>query len=384
MKLSAQKLTLVGLLALSLAEGLTHFGQAYPDSPGYIDGAHFFQGKATIAPSSTNFRLLRPVIPFIASVLNHFLDIRTSFAIVNLVLWCAAAILMFYFTKMITKDLNAALFSSTAFTTAIPLLIFGDAVLTDMAGYFFILFGTFLAIKWDLPRASLRRVCIAGLIIALGVLCRESVASVLIFVLAWTVLSKGSISRIIILFSVSIGIPILASLVVGVSYIAWYTQGGLLFAAANQQLGPVDRALRLAGSFLYAFGRYPQIILLAGLGLLATKDKAYLKIHISIWIGALAILLAWPVVDTRFTFMLFPSILPLAGEGVRGAYDIVMKSRLFSGLWPSFRESKRSRFMFLLLVVGVCALITNIVTRHFVSFPWSPYTDPLVKITDIQ
>ena len=382
MRLSTDKAIVCGIVVFSLAEGLTHFGQVYPDSPSYMAAAHFFQGKG-VTSAAAEFRLLRPLVPFLASLVNYFADIRTSFALVNLVFWCAAAVLMFYFTRMLTKDTNASLLSAALLTSAIPMLLFGDAVLTDMAGYFFILLGTYLVIRWDLPHASLRRVCLAGLIVAIGILSREVVASVLIFALVWTLLSKGSIYRTIIFLAIPIGIALLWSFAVGVSYATWYSQGGLAFAAVHQQLSFLRKGLRLLGSIQFAFGRYPEIIALAALGLLRIKSKDYFKVQVALLIGALAVILAWPIIDTRFTFVLFPIVFPLAGAGLGEAYTIIFDSNLIHTIWPSFRDTKKTRFIFLLLVILVCVLITNIVLRQYLSFPWKPYTDPSVKPTDI-
>ena len=382
MKLSIDKLMLVGLVIFSLAEGLTHYGQVYPDSPGYIAAAHFFQGR--VAATGVEFRLLRPLVPFLASLANYFVDIRTSFAIVNLVFWCAGAVLMFYFTRLLTKDANASLLSAALFTSAIPMLLFADAVLTDMAGYFFILFGVYLVVRWDLPRATLKRVCIAGLVVGVGILARESVAAVLIFALVWAISSRGSITRTIIFCLIPIGISVLWSSAMGVSYLAWYAQGGLAYAAVNQHLSLLRRAYRLLGSVQYAFGRFPEVLVLAALGLLRIQDKGYFKIHISILIGTFAIILAWPVIDTRFTFILFPSIFPLAGSGLEEAYNLIFKSKLVQTTWPAFPDTSRSRFVFLLFVVAIYALITNVVLRGYASFPWMPFTDPSVRLTDIK
>jgi 4-amino-4-deoxy-L-arabinose transferase-like glycosyltransferase len=383
MRLSIDKLMLVGLVIFSLAEGLTHYGQVYPDSPGYVAAAHFFQGRGT-ATGAAEFRLLRPLVPFVASLANHFVDIRTSFAMMNLVFWCASAVLMFYFTKLITKDTDASLLSSALFTSAIPMLLFADAVLTDMAGYFFILFGVYLVVRWHLPHATLKRVFIAGLVLGVGILARESVAAVLIFALAWAILSRGSITRTIIFCLIPLGISVLWSSAIGVGYLAWYGQG-LAFAGVNQHLSLLQRAYRLLGSIQYSFGRYPEVLILAALGLLRIDNKSYLKIHISILIGTLAIIFAWPVIDTRFTFILFPSIFPLAGSGMEEAYNLIFKSKLVQTIWPSFPNNAKSRFAFLLFVLAVCALITNTdsILRGYFSFPWMPYTDPSVKLTDI-
>jgi len=382
MRLSTDKLILGGLLIFTLAETLTHYGQVYPDSPGYFAAAHFFQNRASSA-GEPNFRLLRPVVPFLASLANYFVNIRTSFAIVNLLFWCAAAVLMFYFTNLLTKNVYSSLFSSLIFTSAIPMLLFADAALTDMGGYFFILLCTYLVIKWDIPRAPITRVCVMALIIGVGILARESVASALIFAVAWTLWSTRSLARAAILILIPLAISLGWSYAVGISYATWYSQGGLAYAAANQPLTPFHRLLRLAGNIQYSFGRYPEILLLAALGLVVNHDKNHLRIHISIWIGALAIIFAWPVIDTRFTFILFPSIFPLAGLGLEEAYRIIFRSNFIREIWPSLNDSASLHYAFLLLVAALYALITNVVLRHYVSFPWMPYTDPSVKLTDI-
>jgi 4-amino-4-deoxy-L-arabinose transferase-like glycosyltransferase len=381
MRLSTDKLMLVGLLIFTLVEGLTHYGQVYPDSPGYFAASHFFQGRAPFA--SANFRLLRPLIPFLASLMNYLLDIRNAYAIVNLALWCASAVLMFYFAKLLTKDSYAALLASGLFTSAIPMLLFADAALTDMGGYFFILLCTYLVVRWDIPRASFRRVCLMGLVLGIGILARESVASALIFTLAWTLWSSRSITRAAILFAIPLVISIGWSHALGISYVAWYSQGGLVYAAKNQPLSPIARLYRMTGSILYSFGRAPAALALAALGLFTLSDRNKLKIHISIWIGAFAIILAWPIIDTRFSFILFPSIFPLAGLGLGVAYRIIFKNKIMRGTWPSFPDSERARFVFLLVILAVYAQITNYILRHYVSLPWMPYTDPTVKPTDI-
>lgn len=382
MKPSADKFILIGLVVLSLVEALSHFGQVYPDSPSYMAAAHFFQGKG-ITGQAAEFRLLRPVVPFLASLVNYLFDIRSSFALVNLAFWCAASVLMFYFTRMLTKDTDASILSSALFTTAIPLLLFGDAVLTDMGGYFFILLGLYVVIRWNLPHATFSRVCIAALIVAIGILAREVVVSVVVFALAWTILSKGSLSRIVVFLAISVGITLLWSFATGVSYVTWYSQGGLAFAAVHQQMGLMQRGLRLLGSIQYAFGRYPEVIVLAALGVLQIRTKEYLKVHISILVGAFVVILAWPIVDTRFTFILFPSIFVLAGGGLAEAYAIIFKSKLVTTLWPSFVDTKPKRFAFMLLIIVLYVLITNVVLRAYFSFPWHPYTDPSVRPTDI-
>jgi 4-amino-4-deoxy-L-arabinose transferase-like glycosyltransferase len=290
---------------------------------------------------------------------------------------------MFYFTKLLTKNSFPSLFSAALFTSAVPMLLFADATLTDMGGYFFILLGIYLMIRWNIPHACLKRACLTGLVLGIGVLTRESVASVLIFAIVWTILSRGSITRLAAVCLIPLAFSLAWSQVLGVSYITWYVQGGLVFAGAHQTLSPFRRVLRTFGSILYSFGRYPIVLAFAALGFLRIQDRNYLKIHVSILIATGAIIVAWPVIDTRFSFILFPSIFPLAGAGLEDAYRIISNSKFVQTTWPSLYSSQWPRYASLILVLGVCAFITNFALEAHTSFPWMPYTDPSVKLTDI-
>jgi len=382
MRFSADKLMLTGLLLFAIAEALTHYGQVYPDSPGYFMATHFFQGRAPTT-GSWQFRLLRPLVPFLASFANDVINIRASFAFVNMILWCASVVVMFYFTKLLTNDDYAALFSSALFASAIPMLLFADAALTDMGGYFFILLAVYLAVRWDIPRASVRRVCLMALVLAVGILARESVASALLFVVVYTLWSSRSLSRAAVLFAIPLIVSLGWSHAIGVSYAAWYAQGGLSYAAAVQPLSPLRKVVRFLGSIQYSFGDTPFVLLLAILGFLGIHDRNRIKIHVSIWVGAAAIIVAWPIIDTRFSFILFPSVFPLAGLGLEEGYRIIFKSKLVEEIFPSLADSPQLRYAFLLLAVGIYAAITNAVLRGYVSLPWMPYTDPTVKPADI-
>jgi 4-amino-4-deoxy-L-arabinose transferase-like glycosyltransferase len=295
---------------------------------------------------------------------------------------------MFYFTRLLTRSSQAALASAAFFTTAIPILLFGDAVLTDMAGYFFILLGMYLVVRWDIRHASLSRVLLAALVVAVGILSKESVASVLLFGLVWVLLSKpswGSAGRITLFTIIGIGISLLWSIAVGISYLEWYNQGGLIYASTYNQLGLRFRLRMLIVSIQYGFGKYGEVIVPAILGFLRIERKGHFTIQTSILLSTLAIILAWPIIDTRFTFILFPAIFSLAGLGLENAYNIIFRSRLISDvIWPSFKPSARSLAIFSLLVVAVYVLITNVVLIRYISFPWNPLTDPSVSPIDLR
>jgi hypothetical protein len=370
------------LVALTLAEGLTHFGQAYVDSPGYMQVTQFIRGRAVIT-EGVRFRLLRPIVPFLAAVLSAIMQPRLAFAFVNLVLWCASAILMFYFTKLFTKNKYAAFASSVFFTASIPLIIFGAAVYTDMAGYFFILLGSYLILRWDIPRANFERTCVASVVTGLGIISRESVACVMIFMLVWGIVSRGSVLRIVLYEGIIAVFALIWSTLVGVSYTAWYLHGGVNMSS-YAVLGLGGGIIGLFRSLLYAFGEIPIVLTLVLLGVLQTYEIPKLKKFGSLMLSELAVIVAWPVIGTRFTFILFPALLPLAGIGIDGAYTIIFGSPIVASMWPSLAKSPKTRVVFVGVILAAYVVITNVVTKGFISLPWHLYTDPSITPSNLQ
>jgi len=82
-----RRAALAAVSIITALEAFTHIGQIYPDSASYIKTALFFGGDISRAElGSAYFRLLRPVVPFVASLMNHVIGIEASFAVFNLIL----------------------------------------------------------------------------------------------------------------------------------------------------------------------------------------------------------------------------------------------------------------------------------------------------------
>jgi 4-amino-4-deoxy-L-arabinose transferase-like glycosyltransferase len=290
---------------------------------------------------------------------------------------------MFYFTRLLTKSTSAAVISSVFLTSAIPLLILGAAIYTDMAGYFFILLGAFLIVKWDLPRANLKRVVLAGVVVQAGMLARESVACVLLFAIVWCLLSRGSFRCILLFAGIVVGLSVLWSTLVGFSYFQWYMLAGVSASPYPKMgfLGGVDALLR---SIVYAFGEIPIVLLLSFLGFLRIHDSRKLNIYVSFLIAATLVIVTFPVPGTRYSFILFPAILPLAGVGVDETYSIILQSPLISTIWGSFKTPSKALLIFQLLIMVAYVAITNLLTIRYVSFPWNPLIDPSLPPGYIQ
>src|SRR5208282_2088826 len=370
----AESRTTIGLLTLSLVEGLTHFGQVYPDSSQYIATALYFQGKGNI--SGFAFKtLLRPIIPLLASVLGYVVGIGTAFGIINLVFWCGTCILMFEFTKFITQDVRVALIATVLFTTSVPILFYGASVLTDMGGYFFILLATYLIFKWDIPKASISRILTAATIVGLGVLTRETVASVLLIVLVWAVLSKGSLPKTILFGAASMAIAILCTTASGTSYWTWF-MSQTQFQTTYQHLTLEGRILTWFQTIYLAFR--PEGVILAVIGFFAAKKIGILRTFTTMLIGLAGFLILTPgVVDYRYTFILFPAILPLAGLGVVEITNyIITRKSISEAISKRPRVGRLIPVLIILILVGYYVLETNRIALRFISLPWKPYITP--------
>ncbi|MGA2784720.1 MAG: hypothetical protein ABSF09_08495 [Candidatus Bathyarchaeia archaeon] len=373
MKIAESRITIC-LLALTLVEGLTHFGQVYPDSSQYIATALYFQGTGNI--SGFAFKtLLRPIIPLLASALGYLVGISTSFGIINLVFWCGACLLMFEFTKFITRDMRVAFIATVMFTTSVPILFYGASVLTDMGGYFFILLATYLIFKWDIPKASISRIVTAAAIVGLGVLTRETVASVLLIALAWALLSKGSLPKTILFGAASMAIAILWTTASGTSYWNWF-MSQTQFQTTYQHLTLEGRILTWFQTIYLAFR--PEGVILAVIGFIAAKRIGILRTLATMLIGLAGFLILTPgVVDYRYTFILFPAVLPLAGLGVVEITNYIITQKSISKV-----ISKRSwaarliPVLIILILVGYYVLETNRIALRFISLPWKPYITP--------
>jgi len=381
--LKTETVAKLALAALTVVEAATHTGEIYPDSVGYIQAAYYFEGKISKTDmGAAYFRLLRPVLPFAASLINHIIGINASFSVINFILWCASSLLIFKLTKLLTERTDAALISTAFFNASIPMLFYGGAILTDMAGYFFVLLGTFLTFKIDLPRASYSRVAASALIITLGILARELVGAVILTVLIWTLLTKGSWRRVALLVLIVLAGALLWSTVIGISYSSWFmfnVQRESELAPFISQNAPMSlRIWTWIRTVRIAFR--PEIVLATALGAVGILWKNYANLRIQRKLASfvasllgpaiftLALAIAGAGTDFRYTFIMFPGVLPLAAIGILWVSGEL--AHLFTG--QSGRCEKLAA-LFSLLVVLAFVVETNLILLRFISFPWHPY-----------
>ncbi|HYW01349.1 MAG TPA: hypothetical protein VE862_07755 [Candidatus Acidoferrum sp.] len=372
-----EALAAVGIM--TVLEAFTHIGQMYPDSASYIKTALFFEGQISRAElGNAYFRLLRPVVPLVASLLNHVIGIEASFAVFNAVLWFASSLLMFKLTEMLTERTDAAFVATSFFTASIPILLYGGAVLTDMSGYFFALLGTYLILKLDLGRATYVKVIASSFVVALGVLSREFAASVVVTLVIWVLLTRGSWRRVVLMTLIVVAIAFAWSTAVGISYNSWLSYNVLNAsqnAAFESQNAPL--ALRLwtwIRTIRIAFR--PEILLLAVIGGASIlKRRTKLPAFAASLLGPAIVTLGLAVVgagtDFRYTFTMFPSVLPIASLGV-----IWLANQVAAFFIRKNGHSEKLATVLTILCVVAFIIETNLITMRFLSLPWNPYVAP--------
>lgn len=153
------------LLIITLTEMVLNFGRIYVDSTVYI--------KLAITGSSP-YRgvMIRFMLPFVASVVWKVTGYSSSLAalsviisLINCLFW-GGAVVVSYDLGFLLRDRATGFFIALFFTTSVPVLAYGSAVLTDMSGYFFV--GLALLVLLADRKVTRLRAATEGAILAVG------------------------------------------------------------------------------------------------------------------------------------------------------------------------------------------------------------------------
>ena len=288
----------------------------FPDSPGYISAANFIM--------TGNFediglhRLLRPLgpilsipfVPFVGSVANGFLAENCIFLILS-------SVLVFLISKEIYNNEKVAFFSSVLFSSSWVVLLYGLTVLTDMGAYFFIILGIYLTLIFFKKDGNYKFLSIIGLICGLGILMKENAVMGALFFALMLLLSKTDIKRKIerlLVFSFAFSIPIVINSAImyyffNYTYLDWYLYNVGIECAATHNFIHLIYDLGFVFNIIFPFfimGLYNQV-----------KNKANLKIYVSLIISSFIPVLLWPGYDSRFVIVAFIGMIPLSSYGVK-------------------------------------------------------------------
>ncbi|MBI4812161.1 glycosyltransferase family 39 protein [Candidatus Falkowbacteria bacterium] len=147
------------------------------DSEQYLESAEYFRGlEATAYPQ----RLLKPLMPFLVAVLSPVFGFSAPFLIVNSLFYLFIGFLVFKIIKLMFGDERQTLVGSLFFVSAYPMLEYGIAFMTDMAGWFFFVWSVYLTLLF-LKKPSPGLAVANGAVAAVGALAKESGAMGAVF-----------------------------------------------------------------------------------------------------------------------------------------------------------------------------------------------------------
>ncbi len=343
----------------ALFEGVTHFGIWHCDSSGYISIVKLFRGTAS-AEEANVIRwhgILRPIVPSLALPLSYVMSYRDAVAFVNLGFFLLGTFFTYLFAKRLFGE-KAGFASAMCFASAAPNLAFGVAVLTDGAAYGVEILVLYYLLFVFEEKKNLRTSLSAGILIALAILTKETNIVILLFLGLRFLLHRDrlNVSKVFIAGIIGVAIPLAWSMIVGYNYLSFYG-AGLDYHSPGYKGALLHPTLFLV-SIAYAFFLCIPFAFTA----LFTVDDDKFKIFCEILISVGALLVLWPTYpESRFTFLTFPAVLPLAASGAIEASQIL-------GRRPWFRLlSKRSWLM--LIIVAIVAYTNLISFRLYFRTP---------------
>ena len=232
---------------------------------------------------------------------------------------------MFQIVKKLYYD-KIALYASLLYASSPVVTTFGIAIMQDMGIWFFYL-GTIFLTLWFFKNDTLseRRnkpiyLFYVGLFIGLGLLMKESVIAGYMFLCLIVFFSKYAPKYslpqkfgIVGVVFIGILIPVIINSIVvykyfNFSYFTWTSnlpRGGLYETVYN-----------LAKSFTMAFNLFIPFFIIGFYKEWKRRTDGCRDIFVMILISSSIIIVGWPYFSTRFIFLMFPAIIPLAAYAI--------------------------------------------------------------------
>ncbi|MFH1671314.1 MAG: glycosyltransferase family 39 protein [Candidatus Portnoybacteria bacterium] len=150
----------------------------HSDTPQYISTIQYLSGE----PGSELVlkRIICPLPVLIGSIISPLFGVENTLIAQNIVFYFLSAWLVFSLIYKFYHNEKQAFYGTIIYAGSFPILAYGLASLTDMAGYFFYLVSVFIGLKF-IKNPKLKTALLAGFVAGLGLLFKESVAAAPIF-----------------------------------------------------------------------------------------------------------------------------------------------------------------------------------------------------------
>ena len=320
------------LLIITLIEMVLNFGRIYLDSTVYIQ-------LATTGTSPFRGVMIRFMLPFVASAVWKLTGYSSSLpalsiiiSLINCLFW-AGAVVVSYGIGSLLRDRTTGFFTALFFTTSVPVLAYGSAVLTDMSGYFFA--GLALLILLADRGVSLLKVVTEGAVLAVGGFFHPTAFLGLSFTLVRRLFKGRALETLegSALILVPVGL---------IAFVGGWFRRGLPFVSALFPPYHLAQGPRFDQALLYTFGilglgylgvglerrlpgpgipvlTFALFALVAILGIHAVPKKRIVLAYLLLM--ALPTIVGARLIE-RYLFYMWPSMLPVLVLGLRRLMEV--------------------------------------------------------------
>ena len=318
---------LLGIIVVTMLIAAVHLGifsfRETEDSHCWNTVSEYFLGREEIFHVSPHC-LLNPLIPAASALLSRVLgiSISASYLPLNLAALVGSGILLYRIgTSLINGKI--AIVAALLFLIDFHTQYYGFAVVPDAVTWFFELLLIHLAQRvWKEARLSIKSIGFQGFIAGLAVLVKMNLVFLLPLIPIGLFRRGGMRNyRLIVIYGM------VALLLPALFYSFEYSHVGILpwgsLASGLMERSPSlpDHITAFVSAFLYT-------IPLMVVGLTGISFKSHEKSFILATAGALVTpIFLWPYVMSRFSFSLFPLLLPLAAIGLWRAAEWITPSR---------------------------------------------------------
>ena len=320
------------LLIITLTEMVLNFGRIYLDSTVYIQ-------LATTGTSPFPSVMIRFMLPFVASAVWKLTGYSSSLpalsiiiSLINCLFW-AGAVVISYGIGSLLRDRRTGFFTALFFTTSVPVLAYGSAVLTDMSGYFFA--GLALLILLADREGSPLRAATEGAVLALGGFFHPTAFLGLSFTLVRRLFKGRALETLAgsALILVPVGL---------IAFVGGWFRRGLPFVSALFPPYHLAQGPRFDQALLYTFGilglgylgvglerrlpgpgipvlTFALFALVAILGIHAVPKKRIVLAYLLLM--ALPTIVGARLIE-RYLFYMWPSMIPVLVLGLRRLMEV--------------------------------------------------------------
>lgn len=289
----------------------------HTDTPQYISTIKYILGD----PTGEVFlhRILNPMPILIGAAISPLFGVENVLIVQNLIFYFLSVWLIFLLIFRLYHNEKQAFYGTVLYITAYPILAYGLASLTDMAGWFFYLLLVFISLSF-LKNPQLKTALLSGLVAGFAILFKENVAAAPLFFVS-LILIAARISfkeklKYILVFGVSfLFFPIINSIVLhnlySYFYLDAYVYGGL-GATSGFYMVSFARILIEIGRVLLVGWVF---VLLGGLKEFALKNMERIKILLAFLPPSLSFFL-WCFPHNRIIYIAAPLLVILGSFGI--------------------------------------------------------------------